>query len=324
MIGKLQSPNLRPKMRDKFFQWLTGTPQPILGAWWDRAGVCLVRMSNRDVSTHAFEVVYEQISALLGHDSIPNPDGVVKAIGCAVERLNAKKHSLALGVPSEDVFIKSIEIPGGLTDKQVEQLSIVEAVSNLPVPPEEVCADFLRFKERHAALAERIEIAFCKRDLIDSLSVIAEDARVSVTIVDRDIQGIHDAVAWFGNNQLNQFEIVYPIGILISDAAVTFQVSKSDLNHVLYSVVETGNMQTIASELQACCRRAGLSYESSCELEQLYVVSSSAGALRESAVDGLAKRVMWITPADALEGDTSQAPLFGLLAAMGMSLRGVV
>ena len=134
-------------MRRAFTRWLSGDPPAIAGAWLDQSGVCLVVMDWSDASPRLAQVIYEpggQFAVRVNDEAGFNSAEVTNALRCAYEKLGSGSYALALGIPSADIFIKTIEIPTGLDDQQIAQLSVVEAVSNLPVPPEEVCSDFLR------------------------------------------------------------------------------------------------------------------------------------------------------------------------------------
>ena len=320
-------------MRDKFIRWFTGVQPSMVGAWWGRAGVCLVRAKPMDNLQRVVEVVYEPCG--LGFVSqndmgLSNRGEMVNALRCAAERLGGLEFTLALGIPSGDIFIKNIEIPAGLTTKQIEQISVVEAVSNLPVPPEEICADFLKQDSENAAHTERIDIAFCKRGLIDDLGIVAEDAGVVLSVVDRDIQAIHDATLWCANVQGGLKSVVYPLGILIEDDEKTFIVSRNALDHVSYVFKSTNNAvgdlvadaDLILKELQAYCRRAGLDFENGRPLQQLFLIGGGdSNAVAISNLEHMSQQTLEVHPAALVKGDGGTSPVYGLMVAIGMALR---
>jgi hypothetical protein len=331
MLGKLRQKKTR--MRDKFFKWLIGTPPAIVGGWWNRAGVCLVRKLHLSDARAALDIIYEPCGLLSANEAAadaPIQSDIVNALRCAAEHLGNEKFYLAVGVPSGDIFIKNIEIPSGLSEKQIEQLSVVEAVSNLPVPPEEICADFLRGEIRSDAVNERIDVAFCKRGLVDELSLLAEDAGVVLGVVDRDVQAVHDATLWCAARQLDMTAVSYPLGILFAGDAANFLVCRSALDHSSYLVNGLANaltkpaedMALILAELQAYCRRAGLSVEKGEPLAQLYLIDAGNGAeLMASSFDALTGNAARINPKMLVSGDSSAVPIFGLMVAIGMAFR---
>ena len=320
-------------MRDKFIRWFTGAQPFVVGAWWGRAGVCLVRAEPMDNLQRVMEVVYEPCGLDFVNQTdigFSNRGEIVNALRCAAERLRGLEFTLALGIPSGDIFIKNIEIPAGLTTKQIEQISVVEAVSNLPVPPEEICADFLKHSAEMAVHTERIDIAFCKRGLIDELGIVAEDAGVVLSVVDRDIQAVHDATLWCANAQGSLKPVEYPLGILIEGDEKTFIVSRNALDHVSYVFKsadnDPGNLvvaaDSLSKELQAYSRRAGLNFENGRPLNQLIlVVDADSSKVAASTVESLSQDTLEIHPTTFVKGDTGISPIYGLMVALGMALR---
>lgn len=280
-------------------------------------------------------VVYEPCGAYPVAEADPDLSGrgqMINALRCAAERLGDLKFTLALGIPSGDIFIKNIEIPAGLTTKQIEQISVVEAVSNLPVPPEEICADFLKPHSAPAAHTERIEIAYCKRGLIDELGIIAEDSGVAMSIVDREAQAIHDATLWCVERHSDVRAIEYPLGILIESNENAFIVSRSELDHVSYvfnnmdhaASGSVGTTESVQKELQAYCRRAGLDFETGAPLQQLFVVSDGeAQSVSAFEPESLAEFTVVLNPISLVKavGESERPPVYGLMVAMGMALR---
>lgn len=295
--------------------------------------MCLVRKHVHPQNEDALEVIYEPYGTTTANapdTKVPIAGELVNALRCAVEYLGNARTTLALGVSSADIFIKNIEIPSGLSIKQIEQLSVVEAVSNLPVPPEEICADFIRGASAQSAINECIDIAFCKREFIDELSILAEDAGVSLSIVDRDIQGIHDAARWCAVREGLAEEGVYPLGIILTDDTPTFLICRSDLDlvsfqinaHVSSGIAQSDAVARIKQELIVYCRRAGLTEENGEPLAQLLVIDE-AKVLGDIELDfeGLAENFRKLQPRDFLKGDCRKVPLYGLMVATGMSLR---
>jgi DNA-binding Lrp family transcriptional regulator len=123
--------------------------------------------------------------------------------------------ALAIALDADDVFLRTITVPEGLDDAQLEQVAIVEAVSNLPVPPEEICLDFTRVtSDDHDEL---IGIAFCRRERIDEILACAEEVNIPVHVVDRDVQAIHDAIA---DKALSEDVVIkYPFCIVLTEVS---------------------------------------------------------------------------------------------------------
>ena len=271
-----------------------------------------------------FDVVYEACAAMAAESRDSTEVlavDVANTLRCAVERLVLENSALSVGVPAEGIFTKSIKIPAGLSEKQVEQITVVEAVSNLPVPPEEICADFLRNGAKADALTEEIDIAFCKRSLVDELGALAEDAGVSLWRLDRDTQGVHDAALLCIKEQLHQDEARYPFGILLGGDVGRFVVCRGPLDHAVYAFSEGQSSDIDRVDLQVYCRRAGLMVENDAPLAQLLLVEDE-GVINFAGNDAgvLAKEWARIAPRELMSGPSATVPLYGLMVATGMSL----
>lgn len=313
-----------------------GIPPCIVGAWWGRAGVCLARAKPMGSGQSLMEIVYEPCAlspATETETGLSNHGQMINALRCAVERLGKLEFTVALGIPSSDIFIKNIEIPAGLTTKQIEQISVVEAVSNLPVPPEEICADFIKANSESATHTERIEIAFCKRGLVDELGVIAEDAGIVLSVVDREVQAIHDAAVWCASCQSDLDSISYPLGMLIESDEKTFIVSRSALDHVAYVIKSIGKTasdlvgatDSVQKDLQTYCRRAGLDFENGMPLRQLFLLSDAdSKAVNGTDLDELSEFSLKIHPQSLVRSNNEVPPVYGLMVAIGMALREAV
>ena len=318
-------------MRRAFVRWLSGDAPAIVGAWLDQSGVCLVRMDWAADSQGMAHVVYEPCGQYAeGANTVAETNSAARAnaLRSAFEKLGSGSYALALGIPATDIFIKSIEIPPGLDDKQVAQLSIVEAVSNLPVPPEEICSDFLRSAMGVESHNEKVDLAFCRREVIDTLSILAEDVGISLAIVDRELQAIHDAAQWCLAKQRGIMEAQYPLGILMQEEDARFLICRSALDLTSYEL-NSNSLQHLnqaqcadPEELKNYCRRAGLTEGPQGYLKQL-LVSRDDAAVLTGVVDGevLAERVDVIDPRLATESGADGVSLAGLMIATGMALR---
>lgn len=315
-------------MQNAFIRWLSGNPPASVGAWVGGSGACLVRMDREAELCTESVVVYEPSGMSLSDGAVLSESQYaesINALRCAFKRLGSGSFALALGIPSADIFTKWIEIPSGLSDKQVAQLSVVEAVSNLPVPPEEVSSDFVRTSTSIESTSERVDIAFCRREVIDQLSVLSEDAGVRLAIVDRDIQAIHDAAQWYVKQQGEIGAVRYPLGILILADAVTFLVCRSVLDLTSYQLTidrQDIDREACAEALALFCKRAGLSEGSHGYLTQL-VVFSEAQEFSQQRDDykHIAAHVDAMNPHCLMGSKADGVPLYGLMVATGMALR---
>ena len=192
-------------MRNWLSRHFQGALPQTVGVYSGEAGVCLVKAEVPS----GYRCIYQP----------PTPEAEQPALLSAMQRLRAlspvaQRHvSLSVALDADEVFVRPLTLPSGLSDDQVAQIAIVEAVANLPVPPEEICLDFIRAGSVSDS-DETVRLAFCRRERIDEILAQAETAAVTVSVIDRDIQALHDAlVSEHGRLGLGApFE--YPFGII--------------------------------------------------------------------------------------------------------------
>ena len=215
-------------MRNRFVRWLKGVAPKPIGAYWGEAGICLVQQNAEGLR----RCVYQPLSA----------DNAEPALSIAVEKLVSygdgarQDFSLAVAINADDVFVRPLTVPAGLSDPQLEQVAIIEAVANLPVPPEEICLDFIRGDESPAGHDESIRLAFCRRDRIDEILALAEGVPVSVSVVDRDVQALHDAVIKRRHVCERDDWIDYPFAIVLTEINPRVVICLDELSFETYPI----------------------------------------------------------------------------------------
>ena len=303
-------------MKEGFLRWLTGRPPVTVGAWWNDAGLCLVRINDEKSAGLRINVAYGAVTQAL--QGVPGSVDVGRSnlLNASLDEISARPCQLALAVPSADVFIQTIRVPVKLDDNALEQLSVVEAVSNLPVPPEEICADFIRFESDEKSGQEAVKIAFCRRELIDGLILVAEEAGVSLGQIDRDIQAFHDAVCWLVEESVKQ-AVAYPIVHLVLGDKPFILVARDALDLLQYPL-DLSNAD-VADQIRACVRRAGMSDLQ--DMKQLnMIVDRDDSFLNRDFDRELSVHITRLNPFKVLN-ITDQVPLIALMAALGMGLR---
>lgn len=196
-------------MRNRFFRWLTGATPRILGVYWGIRGVCLVLNPPEGERICIFQP--------------PTADGQNSTLSLALQRMeilagiSRQGLGLAVAIEADDVFVRSLRVSAGLSERQVEQVSIVEAVASLPVPPEEICLDFIRSNKPEVRPEDTVRIAFCRREVIDEILAESESLQTDVLVVDRDVQALHDAALAYLHGAQSAGDSVYPFAILLTE-----------------------------------------------------------------------------------------------------------
>lgn len=305
-------------MHEVFSRWLLGVPPAIVGGSRYGDAICLVRIDHDAEDDVRIECAYEVLSAELAGNADSKDHVRANALKSLLERLGNGPKRLALGVPAGDVFIKTIDVPAGLGDSELRQLSVVEAVANLPVPPEEVCADYLRMGPALKSGQEQIRIAFCRRDLIDEMSLLAEDAGVQLAVIDRDSQALHDAALWLISRYQHEVTIAYPVLLLWATDPCLLIIARDALDLVAYSL-QTG---ALLEQIDASCRRAGVSDESGA-LELWVFQSRDADTKLAHLLTTRRGPVHLLEPENIVPAGSlpPRVPLLPWTTALGMALR---
>ena len=192
-------------MRNWLIRWFQGRLPQTVGVYSGEAGICLVKAD-----------------ALLGYCCIyqpPTPEAEQPALKSAVQKLQAlsdvesRDLTLSVALEADEVFVRPLALPSGLSDEQVEQIAIVEAVANLPVPPEEICLDFIRASDLSDG-NEIVRLAFCRRERVDEILAEAEAAACTVSVIDRDLQALHDALISAHGMPETGTSFAYPFGVV--------------------------------------------------------------------------------------------------------------
>jgi Tfp pilus assembly PilM family ATPase len=319
MIGKLAK-NHGLNMRVQPLRWLLGVPHAIVGAWWGGDAICLARIGRDPQGNLQVECAYEVLSGELTADegSQDQDQAHANTLRSLLERWGGSIRRLALGIPVGDVFIKKIEVPVGLEDRDLMKLAIVEAVSNLPVPPEEVCADYLRVGLASKSGQEQIRIAFCRRELIDELTLVAEDAGVQLAIIDRNVQALHDAARWLMTRHAPEVQIEYPLILLWTTDSPVLLIARDELDLIQYSL-QTADL---LEQIQASCRRSGISDDAG--PYDLWVFETSNADENLGHLLSMRPGPVYFLKPEKLLPIISMSPLMPLvpmMCALGMALR---
>ena len=271
----------------------------------------------------------------------PVVDGDLSILAIAYEKLkgragkSAGAFELAMALDADDVIIRSIVVPSGLTDAQLEQVAIVEAVANVPVPPEEVCLDFLRVAAPGPAREERVNLAFCRRERVDHLLAIAESVPVKMRVVDRDVQAIHDAACVCVVPDSSAGLPHYPFALLLTSLQPRLVICLDPLHFEVYPIRRADDPLALPGEgvrqqIANCWTRCRMAHDlSATALMAVWQIGESieigeCRALPESDEGAMAIHPLPMRSLNVLipEGEVAP-PDEVLLVAWGMSMRGL-
>lgn len=250
-------------MHNRLIRWLVGAPPEMVGVYWGDHGCCFVHQTSTGEPFIAYEPTSKAADA-------PIWDSVLRRFE-AISGIPRRDISLAIALSADDVFLRTISVPPGLSDAQLDQIAIVEAVANLPVPPEEICLDFVRQGDVEKN-NEQVGLAFCRRERIDEILACAEEVSVRVWVVDRDVQAIHDAL--IEELAITQKTLIYPFGILLTERSPRLVICLSPTTIEAYPI---GHHQSaLEEEIANCWIRCRMSRPATSErLERIVFVGNA-------------------------------------------------
>lgn len=258
-------------MQNRLLEWVNGRKAVSIGTYWGGSGVCFAHRSSNGDAVLAYVPANRELNDLAWEEAILKLE-----TRCGVKR---NRMALAVALSADDVFVRTMAIQAGLDEVQLEQVAIVEAVASVPVPPEEICLDFLKGDE--ANLDGIVRVAFCRRERIDAILANAEEVRIPVHVVDRDVQAIHDAVV--ERLQQGRLETIYPFGLLLTDITPRFVACIGPTDFEAYPIrlhqyLDESAVDTIANQLGNCWMRCKMARPKvHAEMSIIYVIGDLWG-----------------------------------------------
>ena len=260
-------------MLNRLRRWLLGDSPKMIGVYWGNQGTCAAYWPSRGMPYVAFEPAST-------NGEVPSWESVIRRIE-AMAGIRRKDMALAIALNADDVFLRAMSVPPGLSEQQLEQVAIVEAVANLPVPPEEICLDFVRIKGLDGQ-NEEVRLAFCRRERMDQILSCAEEVAVPAWVVDRDVQALHDMVQ--GERQSTEVEAGYPFAIFLMENSPRLLICFDQLSIEVFPLRAYEN--TLEEEISSCWTRCRMSRAGDVDnLRQIVVI----GALYTSNFQLLAR-----------------------------------
>lgn len=253
-------------MHNRLKGWIGGRARESIGVYWGRLGICLVHQSPDAKPVAVFLPSGKDIESTLWDEAVVKLE--------ALSGVKRVQMAFAIALDADDVFVKTITVPEGLDERQLEQVAIVEAISNLPVPPEEICLDFIRGNSD--GRDEMVGIAFCRRERIDEILACAEEINIPVHVVDRDVQAIHDAIA--ERSLSEDREIKYPYAIVLTEVSPRIIICLEPTEFEVYPIRMQSNdveerSASLLTQLGNCWTRCRMSRANIAEfLEQALII----------------------------------------------------
>ena len=162
-------------------------PAPVIGLDISSSSVKLVEL-GRDKSGN-FVLEHCAIELLergwISDGNIEKFDEVAHAIRRLVKKSGTKTKNVAMALPPSAVITKKIILPGGMSDKELEQQVEIEANQYIPFPMDEVSLDFCVIGSSESSVSDvEVLIAAARRERVQDVEGLAEAAGLTPVIVD--------------------------------------------------------------------------------------------------------------------------------------------
>ncbi len=190
-------------------------------------------------------------------NAIADVDQVGRAVDRALKRSGSRCKHAAVAVSSSHVITKTINMPGGMKEEELESQIELEADHYIPYPLEEVNLDFEVLGPSEAnPNDDEVLIAACRREIVDDYVAVVERPGMSAKVVDVDAFAMESAynviVNYVADGGLDKTVAILDFG------ATTTHVNVMHNNRSVYTRDHAFGGRQLTEEIQ---RRYGLSYE---------------------------------------------------------------
>lgn len=190
-------------------------------------------------------------------NAIADVEQVGRAVDRAMKRSGSRCKSAAVAVSSSHVITKTITMPGGLKDSELESQIEMEADHYIPYPLEEVNLDFeVLGPSESNPNDDDILIAACRKEIVDDYVAVIEGPGLSAAVVDVDAFAMEAAYNLIADS-LPSGGIDKTVAVL-DFGATTTHMNVMNNNRSVYTRDHAFGGKQLTEEIQ---RRYGLSYE---------------------------------------------------------------
>lgn len=238
--------------------WFNRGQSVVLGVDISTAAVKLLELSK---SGARYKVESYAVSPLpqdaVVDKNIANIDVIANAIKLAVKQSGTKTKQVCVAVAGSSVMTKNIQMPGSLTDDEMEEQILVEADQYVPYSLDEVNLDFeVQGQSENNSEMVDVLLAASRRENVEDRVEAIEKAGLKTKIVDVEAFCMENAFSLLGD-QLpdsidNQTFAIADIGATMSTLNVLHN------GRTVYTREQGFGGKQLTEEIQ---RRYGLSYE---------------------------------------------------------------
>ena len=132
----------------------------------------------------------------LVENAISDIDQLSQTIERAVKKSGTRLKRAAVAISTAHIITKTITMPSGLTDEELEEQIELEADHYIPYPLEEVNLDFEVLGPSESSRHEdEVLIAACRKEIVEDYVAAIEQAGLQAAVVDVDAFAIENAFA---------------------------------------------------------------------------------------------------------------------------------
>ena len=189
--------------------------------------------------------------------NITDMEAVGEAVGRAVKRSGTKLKTAAAAVSGASVITKVIQMPGDLSEQDLESQIELEADQYIPFPLEEVAMDFEVIGE-NAENPDRVDVllAASRSENVELRQATLEVGGLEAKVIDVEAFALENTVSMLAKDQLGGAEDQIIAVADIGSSITTFSVLEN--LKIIYSREQQFGGAQLTEEIQ---RRYGLSYE---------------------------------------------------------------
>lgn len=189
---------------------------------------------------------------------IKDVEAVADAIKRALKRTRVKANYAAVAVSGSSVINKTIQMPTGLSDSEMEAEIEAQADTHIPYPIDEVYWDFERIGPGEKNPAEELDVllAASKRDIVDDRIAAMELSGLKVKVVDLESFALENAFNLLAQNdpEIDPKDVI----ALVDIGAATMSFSILNDLKVVYIREQAFGGNQLTEHIQ---QRYGLSFE---------------------------------------------------------------
>ena len=161
-----------------------GAPQA-LGIDIGSAGVKVLELSAAGKGFKATRAGVEPLpkNAIVEH-RINDLRQISEAVRRAVEYSRSSRNKVVVSVPQTHVITRTINLPAGLSEREIEEQAMIEAAQKIPHPLDEVNLDFEVSGGARDGNDDQITITACRKEIVEDYVAVMELAGLSAIVVD--------------------------------------------------------------------------------------------------------------------------------------------